>query len=89
MVHAAPELEIHRYAQGLATLGSKLVIVSANQRIQEQLAVTRITDLIGSENLYSGDERVGATVKRAHADALAWIEANRRVGGSGADGTGA
>jgi hypothetical protein len=78
MVHAAPELEIHRYAQGLATLGSKLVIVSANQRIQEQLAVTGIT----------GDERVGATVKRAHADALAWIEANRRVGGSDADGTG-
>ena len=52
--------------------------MSANQRIQEQLAVTGIT----------GDERVGATVKRAHADALAWIEANRRVGGSDADGTG-
>ena len=62
--------------------------MSANQRIQEQLAVTGITDLIGSENLYTGDERVGATVKRAHADALAWIEANRRGGGSGADGTG-
>jgi hypothetical protein len=27
-------------------------------------------------------------LKRSHADALAWIEANRRVGGSGADGTG-
>ena len=73
---------LHRYAQGLATLDSKLVIVSANQRIQEQLAVTGITDLIGAENLYTGDERVGATVKRAHADAMAWIETNRHVGGA-------
>ena len=76
---------LYRYAEGLATLDSKLVIVSANQRIQEQLAVTGITDLIGAENLYTGDERVGATVKRAHADAMAWIKTNRRVGGSDAD----
>ena len=76
---------LYRYAQGLAALGSKLVIVSANQRIQEQLAVTGITDLIGAENLYTGDERVGATVKRAHADAMAWIETNRHVGRSDAD----
>ena len=75
---------LYRYAEGLAALGSKLVIVSVDERIQEQLAVTGITDLIGAENLYSGDERVGATVKRAHADAMAWIEANRRVGGSDA-----
>ena len=76
---------LYRYAEGLAALGSKLVIVSANQRIQEQLVVTGIIDLIGFENVYTGDERVGATVKRAHADAMAWIETNRHVGGSGAD----
>ena len=76
---------LYRYAQGLAALGSKLVLVSANQRIQEQLAVTGITDLIGAENLYTGDERVGATVKRAHADAMAWIKTNRHVGGSDVD----
>jgi sulfate permease, SulP family len=76
---------LYRYAQGLAALGSKLVIVAANKRIQEQLAVTGITDLIGFENVYTGDERVGATVKRAHADAMAWIETNRHVGGSDAD----
>jgi SulP family sulfate permease len=73
---------LYRYAEGLATLDSKLVIVSANQRIQEQLAVTGITDLIGFENLYTGDERVGATMKRAHADAMAWIKTNRHVGGA-------
>jgi sulfate permease, SulP family len=75
---------LYRYANGLAALGSKLVIVSANKRIHEQLAVTGITDLIGSENLYTGDERVGATVKRAHADAIAWVKAYRRVGESDA-----
>jgi sulfate permease, SulP family len=75
---------LYRYANGLAALGSKLVIVSTNKRIHEQLAVTGITDLIGSENLYTGDERVGATVKRAHADAIAWVKANRRVGESDA-----
>jgi SulP family sulfate permease len=75
---------LYRYANGLAALGSKLVIVSANKRIHEQLTVTGITDLIGSEDIYTGDERVGATVKRAHADAVAWVKTNRHVGESDA-----
>lgn len=32
-----------------------------------------------------GAERVGATLKRAHADAIAWIEAQRR--GDGTEGS--
>lgn len=68
---------LYRYAQALDAVGSKLVIVSANDRIIEQLAVTGITEVIGADNVYPGDERVGATVKRAYADALAWVEANR------------
>ena len=68
---------LNRYAQSLAALDSKLVIVSANQRIQEQLSVTGITDVIGAENIYTGDERVGATLKHAYADAVAWVETNR------------
>ena len=48
-----------------------------------QLAVTGITDTIGPENVYTGDERVGATLKRAHTDALGWIKAKER--GSGTD----
>ena len=61
---------------------SKLVIVSASDRIQEQLRVTGVTDLIGSENIYSGDERVAATLKRAYADAMTWIERNQLAGGT-------
>jgi len=73
---------MHRYAESLIAVDSKLVIVSANERIQEQLAVTGITDLIGENNVYGGDERVGATVKRAHADASAWVEAKRPSDGT-------
>jgi SulP family sulfate permease len=66
-----------RYAEALRGAGSKLVIVSANERILEQLAVTGVAELIGEENIYPGDERVGATLDRAHADADAWIAAQR------------
>jgi SulP family sulfate permease len=64
---------LNRYAVSLAAVGSRLVIVSANERIQEQLAITGITGVIGPENVYVGDERVGATVRRAYDDAIAWV----------------
>ncbi|MCB1006561.1 MAG: SulP family inorganic anion transporter, partial [Acidimicrobiales bacterium] len=54
-----------RYAQALVAAGSKLVIVSANDRIIEQLTVTGVTGFVGAENIYPSDERVGATVARA------------------------
>ena len=50
-----------RYAQALVAAGSKLVIVSANDRIIEQLTVTGVTGFVGAENIYPSDERVGAT----------------------------
>lgn len=74
---------LRRYAQALTAAGSKLVIVSANDRIQEQLRVTGVTDVIAAENIYTGDERVGATLKRAYADAVTWIEHNQLAEGAG------
>jgi sulfate permease, SulP family len=76
---------LRRYAQTLIATGSKLVIVSASERIQDQLRVTGVTDVIGPDNIYPGDERVGATLKRAYADATSWISQNRRAGGSGTE----
>ena len=73
---------MYRYGQALTACGSKLVIVSASERIQEQLRVAGIADLIGPENIYPGDERVGATLKRAYADALTWIEQNQPAAGT-------
>jgi hypothetical protein len=43
----------------------------------EQLTVTGITDVIGANGIYPGDERVGATVARAEADAASWVDAQR------------
>ncbi len=62
-----------RYAAALAAVGSKLVIVSASTRVRAQLDATGLTATIGGENIYPTDERVGATLRRAHADAVHWI----------------
>jgi SulP family sulfate permease len=72
-----------RYAQNLAAVDSKLVVVSTNERIDEQLGVTGITGVIGTENVYAGDHRVGAAIRRAYDDALAWVGANRDLGSNG------
>lgn len=64
---------ITRYAIKLRGVDSKLVIVSAADRVIEQLSVTGATDVIGSENIYPTDEWLGATIERAHTDAVAWV----------------
>ena len=74
---------LHRYAASLQAHGSRLVIVSVSERIQDQLAVTGIADLIGPSSIYEGDERVHATVRRAHAEALEWIGTQSASDGSG------
>ena len=73
---------LRRYAEGLAAVDSKLVLVSTNDTIEEQIGVAGITDVIGLENVYRGSERVGASLERAQADAVAWVEANRCPGGT-------
>jgi SulP family sulfate permease len=76
---------LYRYAQSLAAVDSKLVVVSTNERIDEQLAVTGITAVIGAGNVYAGDHRVGAAIRRAHDDALAWVAGDRDPGSPAPD----
>jgi SulP family sulfate permease len=64
---------LRRYAEELNAVDSKLVIISADERLHEQLAVTRVTAAVGSENIYTSDEWVGATLKRAYAEAIGWV----------------
>jgi SulP family sulfate permease len=61
------------YAQELKAVGSKLVVVTDNERVIRQLRVTGITGTIGDENVYQGTVFVGETVRRAYDDATAWI----------------
>ena len=56
---------LRRYAASLATVGSKLVIVSLNEPLAEQFRVTGFTEVIGPENLYRATERVGAALEQA------------------------
>jgi len=72
---------LRRYAEELSGANSKLVIISADEHIHEQLAITRVTAAVGSENIYTSDEWVGATLKRAHADAREWIVARGNIEG--------
>jgi hypothetical protein len=65
-----------RYARSLAAHSCKLVIVSAGERVREQLIVTGVTDEIGPENVYASEERLGAALRRAHRDAERWVERN-------------
>ena len=64
---------LRRYAISLQGVGSKLAIVSDSDRILEQLIITNITDTIGDANVYAGDQRVGATVRRAYDVAVRWV----------------
>lgn len=69
-----------RYARALAAVDSQLKIVSANERIIEQLEVTGVTAAIGANNVYPSDDRIGVAMVRAIADANAWVVARRRPG---------
>lgn len=64
---------LHRYALSLREAGSRLAIVSANERILEQLEATGTVAVIGASNIYMGDERVGAALERACEDAATWV----------------
>lgn len=64
---------LRRYAESLHAVGSKLVIVSTNERIHEQLAVTGVERTIGAENIHDSEERVGVVLRRACESAQIWI----------------
>ncbi|MCL1587983.1 MAG: SulP family inorganic anion transporter [Actinomycetia bacterium] len=63
-----------RYADELTAVGSKLVLVSADESIDHQLAASGVRDAVGDDNIYEADMWVGATLKRAQADAVDWID---------------
>ena len=66
-----------RYAEALREHESKLMLISADENIHEQLAVARVTSVVGSQNIYTSDEWVGRTFKQAHRDAAEWVDARR------------
>ena len=62
-------------------LRGRLIVVLANQRIQDQLRASGVSDVIGAGGVYAGDDRVGAALERPWADSAAWIDdQQQRVG---------
>ena len=53
------------------------MLVSASERVIEQLTATRVTEVVPPDDIYPTDEWVGLTVRQAHDDALDWIEAHQ------------
>jgi SulP family sulfate permease len=62
-----------RYAQSLRDAGSRLMIVSTNEEIEHQLRVSGLDGVVGADGIYRGDERVGAAISKAVADAQEWV----------------
>lgn len=79
---------LQRYAGALDEVGSRLVIVTDNDRVIRQLRVTGVTDIIGDDGVYRGTAFVGRASRRARNDGLAWIRARQTTitdeGASGA-----
>ena len=61
------------YAEALRIQKSKLMLVSADKDMHSQLEVARVTDAVGSQNIYTSDEWVGRTLKQSYADATEWV----------------
>jgi len=68
---------LHRYATALAAADSKLVLASVSDRVLEQLRIAGVTDVLDADDHYLGDERIGATLRRAHDDAAVWVASRR------------
>ena len=77
---------LETYAGALREVDSKLMLVTDNERVIRQLRVTGATDVIGTQNVYRSNAFIGETTRRAHDDALAWVEANRVTQRASADG---
>ena len=67
-----------RYATQLDQVGSRLVVVSVDNRVMRQLSSGGVVDIVGPGGVVVGDERIGAALKQAVADAQDWIDADPR-----------
>lgn len=65
---------LNRYAGELHDVGSRLVLVADSPRLLRQLRVGGVPAELGEENIYRANQWVGRTLRRAHRDAVAWVD---------------
>ncbi len=73
-----------RYGQALIAVGSRLVLITDSRKVIGQLAATGVTDIVGPDGIYTSDEWVGNTLRRAYGEAQEWV-ADNQASTSGGD----
>ena len=68
---------IARYAQQLHDVDSRLMVMSVDPRVLDQLVVTGVADILGTENIYPSDDWLRRELKAAMGDAETWVSANQ------------
>jgi len=72
-----------RYGQALIDVDSKLVLITDSKKVIDQLAATGVTDIVGSDGIYTSDEWVGKTLRRAYGEAEEWVADNQATASDG------
>ncbi len=62
-----------RYALSLRAVGSRLVVMSVEPRVLDQLEVTGTAAAIGSDHIYPVDDWLGRELRTVAAEAQAWV----------------
>jgi SulP family sulfate permease len=69
-----------RYAESLRAANCRLVIMSVDPRVLEQLEVTGIAGIIGEDSIYPADDWLGRELRTVVSESGAWVDANRQFG---------
>jgi SulP family sulfate permease len=64
---------LHRYAETLSDAECRLAVVTDSDRVERQLELTGVTELIGADGIYRSTAFLGQATRRAHDDAVEWI----------------
>jgi SulP family sulfate permease len=62
-----------RYAQQLSANQGKLMLAGVSEVIHTQLQKTGALQVIGEENIFPAEDRLGAAMQKAYSAALAWL----------------
>jgi sulfate permease, SulP family len=62
-----------RYAISLRAVGSRLVVMSVEPRVLDQLEVTGTATAIGADHIYPADDWLGRELRTVAAEAHAWV----------------
>lgn len=65
---------LHRYAEALQVNGSKLILVGVSPALREQFDRTGTTDVIGEDNLFREQAKLGAAMNEALAATRVWLD---------------